>query len=150
MRTKKAMGRASSKVRVGRAIGLAVLLAAVTAPADLKAQVGEPCSLCVLRMDFGGWWYECGAREGGMFWCSGGTGTECYECEWQIEAASDLAPDGSFNWLDPLPRTEVVATVSRPGVVVLREECSGIIVDRHYTKEAAVKARQATATLLIG
>lgn len=131
---------------VGAAVALALAMMIVTSvtPTEVAAQ----CSGCV----FTGSGQECGEPSSDDR-CEGGNGKWCAPCGDQYASVpTDLGLDGTF--LAPLTTVSLLSddigpwgeTLS-PGVTVLRSACSGVITSRHYTDEAAKRARRATAAL---
>lgn len=125
-------------------LALIAVTALLATPVSLEAQ----CSYCA---ETSPGVEECGYPTGSdSDRCEGGTGTECFECQWFASMPSDLAPDGSLAGADS-GTPEAVAFADEQlsdGVSVLRSVCSGAITDRHYTEEAARRARHETRTLV--
>ena len=125
------------------AVCLTVLLALSITPTDVEAQ----CSYC----KFTGTGNECGWTGGGSR-CSGGSHGWCEPCGWFAAAPSQLAPDGALHVAASTSADEILSHGEplSSGVTVLRSQCNGAIIGRHYTEGSAAKIRKATAILALG
>jgi hypothetical protein len=127
------------------AMGLAIVLVTLLTALDVQAQCAYCYSYSTGNQVCG---YPTGP-EGSR--CDGAEGGWCTECEWAYPSVpANVAPHGGLAGALALPQATIEPAAS-PGslATVLRSACSGAIVSRYYTAAAALKAREATAHLVL-
>lgn len=124
-------------------------LAVISVTAFAPAQVAAQCSGCAA--DPGNPGQEVCGDPAGKEKCQGATSGVCDPCDNLI--AAGLTADGTLYGpqvasMDELRMDGFAADDElSPGVVVTRHVCSGVITARTYARDAAERARHATAVL---
>lgn len=121
----------------------AVAAALTLLPANLEAQ----CSGCRY---IGGGQAVCGDPEVEDR-CDGASSGYCSPCGWAYAAVpAQLTADGGLYTpgSQSFDALAVAGEYLSAGVTVMRNACSGAITGRHYTEEAAVRAREVTSALV--